>query len=151
MREFAQTFVNQHPMQEKPIPELSIFPDLNLVKDSVALFPEGAFGFEQFKDVFTANYQIGNDQVTVFISRCLNPSQAAKLSKAYQAYLLEYGGELTVHSTPIVNGKLIQIHDMFEFVFTHNDYIAGVHLSPTQIAAETLAKHLSAALSEHTR
>ncbi len=151
MREFAQTFVDQHPVQEKPIPELSIFPSSNLVKNSVALFSEGAFGFEQFKDVYTANYQIDDDKVTVFISRCPNPSEAEKISKAYQAYLLEYGGELTDHSTGFINGKLIQIHDMFEFVFTHNGYIAGVHLAPTQIAAETLAQHLSAALSEHTR
>lgn len=148
MKEFAQTFVDQHPVQEEPIAELSIFPNSNLVKDSIVLFPKGAFGFEQFKDVFTANYQIGDDQVTAFISRCTNPSEAVKLSKAYQDYLLEYGGESATHSTSINDGKLIKVLDMFEFIFTHNGYIAGVHLAPTQKAAETLAQDLSEALSE---
>jgi len=151
MQQFAQAFVNLHPVQVKPIPELSIFPDSGLIQDSLALLPEGAFGFKQFKDVFIADYQINDDQVTVFISRCPNPSEAAKISIAYQEYLLEYGGESVPVSIPLFNGKLIQLHNMFELVFTHNDYVGGVHQAPTQTAAETLAKQLSAQLTENMR
>jgi len=151
MQQFAQAFVNLHPLQVKPIPELSIFPDSGLIQDSLALLPGGAFGFDQFKDVFIADYQINSDQATVFISRCPNPSEAANLSIAYKEYLLEYGGESVPVSIPLFNGKLIQLHNMFELVFTHNAYIAGVHQAPTQIAAETLAKQLSAQLSENIR
>ncbi|CAB1078136.1 hypothetical protein D1AOALGA4SA_5900 [Olavius algarvensis Delta 1 endosymbiont] len=151
MQQFAQAFVNLHPVQEKPIPELAIFPDSGLIQDSLALLPEGAFGFDRFKDVFIANYQISDDLVTVFLSRCPNPSEAAKLSIAYQEYLSEYGGESVLVSIPFFNGKLIQLHNMFEFVFTHNTYVAGVHQAPTKTAAETLVKQLSAQLSENIR
>lgn len=151
MQQFAQAFVDQHPVQTDPIPELSIFPTANLLKDSVTLFPEGALGFEQFKDVFLAEYNVGDSPVTVFISRCRNPSETVNLSEAYQAYLLEFDGELQAGSTSIKNGKLIRLHDMFELVFTHKNYIAGVHQAPTQTAAETLAQKLSAALSKHIR
>ena len=147
MQDFAQAFVNQNPVQTKPIPELSLFPISNLVPGSLTLFPDGAFGFDGFKDVFIAKYYSKNDQVTAFISRCPNPFEAINLSSAYQQFLKEYGGEVVAPSVQIPNAKLIRIQDMFELVFTYNFYIGGVHQAPTQEAAENLAQQLSAKLS----
>ena len=147
MQGFAQAFVNQNPVQEKPIPELSLFPVSNLVPNSLTMFPDGAFGFDKFKDVFVARYQSKGDQVTVFISRCPNPSKAVNLGSAYQEFLKQYGGEVVPLSSQLLNATLIRIQDMFELVFTYDVYIAGVHQAPTQEAAESLAKQLSVKLS----
>jgi len=147
MYQFAQAFVNQNPVQVEPIKELNLFPNSGLIPGSLTLFPKGAFGFDRFKDVFVASYNSKDEQVTAFMSRCPNPSEAANLSVAYLEFLKEYGGEVIPLSSQTPNAKLIRIHGMFELVFTHQVYVAGVHQAPTREAAENLAKQLSENLS----
>jgi len=56
MRAMARQFVAAHPPGTAEIPELKLFPPENLEAGSQGLQIVDAFGFDQFTNVFTAQY-----------------------------------------------------------------------------------------------
>lgn len=147
MHRLGAAFIDFNEVEAEPIPELGLFPPEDLIPDSIALHPSGAFGFEAFNDVFTARYRVNRSQATAFFRLCRSPEAAARLAFEYQAFLMEYDGVAAPENNSLPNSRLIQILDTYTLVFTHGNTVAGVQDARTPDQAEMLAMRLKAGLS----
>jgi hypothetical protein len=140
--ELARRFVAAAASTSPRIPELELFPADNLVPGSQTLQSADAFGFDQFKNVFTAQYQLDERELTTFITSCPNADAATTLRAAYRAFLLDNGGkELESAANPDL-GKPIEIMGGVEIVFRQDNLVAGVHAAPSLQSAQQLAARL---------
>ena len=147
MQRLGEAFINTHTVQTEPIPELDLFPPEDLIPDSVALHPSGAFGFEAFSDLFTARYRVRGSEATVFFRTCRSPEAATRLATDYYTFLMEYGGEAAPVSNPLPSSRQVRMPDTYTLVFTHGEMFAGVQDAATPEQADMLARRLHVALS----
>ena len=147
MQRLGVAFIDTHAVQTEPIPELDLFPPEDLIPDSVALHPSGAFGFEAFNDLFTARYRLSDSEATVFFRACRSPEAATQLAANYCTFLMEYDGVATPVSNSLPNSRQIRMPDTYTLVFTHGDTLAGVQDAATPEQADMLARRLYVALS----
>lgn len=147
MQRLGEAFIDSHAVQAAPIPELELFPPEDLIPDSVALHPSGAFGFEAFSDLFTARYRLNDSEATVFFRSCPSPEAATQLATDYHAFLMEYDGVAVPASSSLPNSRQIRVLDTYTLVFTYGDTLAGVQDAATPEQADMLARRLYVALS----
>lgn len=145
-QELAAEFIASRKVEVESIPELDRFPAADLVPQSIALHPAGAFGFKPFSDTFTARYRMGEGEATAFFRQCESTEEAATLADAYIAFLEDFDGETGVMRKMLPTGKLIRLEDTFTVVFTAGKTVAGVQDAASQGGAEKLAGRLHEAL-----
>ncbi|MHC4586861.1 MAG: DUF6599 family protein [Planctomycetota bacterium] len=141
---------NLPPDADTEIPELSYFPQANLVEGSPKLYLASAFGFEGFTDIFTAQYKLGDETITAFFSRKDSATEANKSFESYHKFLLENGGELKPATNKSLEGKVVDFYDTTEIVSIAGPFVFGIHESENQQSAEKLAVILGNKLSEAT-
>jgi hypothetical protein len=110
---------------DKNISELSLFDHKMTVPGSENLYPNDAFGYSGFKNIFTAKYKINNLSTTVFISKKNDDESARKEANGYIKFLLENGG--TKINSPTKDVVLIDLFGSYDSIFTYKDFILGVH------------------------
>ncbi len=142
----ATRFVADHPAGESRLAQLEILPTENLVPGSFTLQSSDAFGFDRFKNVFTANYRSNDAEVTAFVTSCADARAAADLRDAYRAFLIANGGK-ELPSAGGEWGKPIEIMGSVEIVFSKGTLVAGVHSAPSLAAAEQLARRVNERLA----
>lgn len=148
--ELARRFVAASPLSTARLPEFEIFPPENLAPGSQTLESADAFGFDQFKNVFTAAYHVQGGDATLFVTSCASPAAAAELSAAYRSFLLANGGkELEAPASSL--GKPVEIMGSTELVFSKGKFVAGVHSAPALGVAVELANRLSERLAAKTK
>ncbi|MFO1475697.1 MAG: DUF6599 family protein [Verrucomicrobiota bacterium] len=123
--------------------QLSLLPADHLVAGSQALQTADVFGFDKFKNVYTADYSINGQIILGFVTECADPAAADSLRDAYRAFLIENGGKPA--------GDSIEIMGAYEFVFSQGARVAGVHAAPNPAAATALAGILQAHLNAKTK
>jgi hypothetical protein len=143
----AAAFIEANPVEVLPIPELDRFPSENRIPGSVVLYPAGGFGFEAFDNLFTARYQVKGGEATAFFRPCGSLEEAARLSAAYQDFLLEYEGVRIPLDDVLPNSRLLRVAGRYTLVFTQGRTVAGVQDAASPEQATMLARRLSAALS----
>jgi hypothetical protein len=92
MRTFAETFIAAHSVQTQAIEEKALFPKAGLIEDSIALVSADAFGYERFDQIFTATYQLEDNQLMAYLSRRKSPGEAQELAESYADFLMAFGG-----------------------------------------------------------
>lgn len=147
MDHLAQSFIRETPAAAAPIPEIGWFPDEGQVADSIVLHPAGAFGFEPFDGLFTARYQSGGGEATVFFRECPSTDAADRLAADYGAFLLEFDGEALSTDIPLPNARMIRILDTYTLIFSRDRIVAGVQDAGSPGDAEALARRLYDQLS----
>jgi len=147
MHRLAAAFIEAHPVEVLPIPELERFPSENRIPGSIVLYPAGGFGFDAFDNLYTARYQVKGGEATAFFRPCGSPEEAARLSTGYQAFLLEYEGDRIPLDDGLPNSRMLRVADSYTLIFTHGRTVAGVQDAATPEQATMLARRLSAALS----
>ncbi|MCG6918970.1 MAG: hypothetical protein LJE89_15665 [Deltaproteobacteria bacterium] len=145
---FATNFISKTPVEGNKINELALFPEKNLSKESISLIPSNGFGFEQFDSIFTAQYVLGDTELTAFLSRRKSQAEAARLVEAYTSFLTAVGGTELKSNLNIPGAKLVEIMDTFELFFSRGSILAGVHGAENKQAAEELAQMLNQKLAE---
>jgi hypothetical protein len=130
------------------IPELSFFPQENLVAGSPKLYLESAFGFEGFRDIFTAQYKFGDETITAFFSRKDAAAEATKAFESYHKFLIENGAEVKSAISKNLEGKVLDFYGTTEIVFATGPFVAGIHEAENQQSAEKLATILLNKLNE---
>ena len=130
------------------IPELSLFPQENLVAGSFKLYLASAFAFEGLTDTFTAQYNFGDQTITAFLSRRPGPQDAQLVAKSYHNFLIENGGVVKPAINKTLEGKVVDFYDTTEIVSATGPFVAGIHEAENQQSAEKLAVILINKLSE---
>jgi hypothetical protein len=139
MLAFGKNFVRNTPVTRAGIYELSAFPSKYLSEESISLLPSDGFGFERFDSIFTAQYIIEGTELTAFLSRRQSQAEAAELVETYTSFLVAQGGIEIELNLDIPGGRLVEIMDTFELIFSEVDTLAGVHGAEDRKAAEKLA------------
>jgi len=135
----ARNFVAANPPGEMRLPELDLFPKENLVPDSHVLQIATAFGFDQFKNVFSAKCKTGDADVLAFATVLASPDAANALRDAYHKFLLANGSK-EVAAEPVPAGaRTVESFDGTEIIFSRGKVVAGVHAAPNIEAAKRVA------------
>ena len=148
---FGDNFIHKTTAGSEAINEFVLFPTKHLNKESISLLPSDAFGFQQFDSIFTAQYEVGDAELTAFLSRRQSPAEAVRLVESYTSFLREFGGTELKSTLNIPGVKLVEIMDTFELVFSRGSILAGVHGAENRKAAEELALMLHQNLAEKSQ
>jgi len=124
------------------IAELSLFPQENLVSDSMKLYLANAFGFEGLSNTFTARYRIADVTVTAFLSRRADSNEAEAVAESYRKFLIQNGAVRKNTSQKTMEGKVMDFYGTTEIVLSVGSFVAGVHEAENQEAAEKVAEIL---------
>ncbi|HVM59845.1 MAG TPA: DUF6599 family protein [Verrucomicrobiae bacterium] len=147
----SKLFVAKHPPQEIRVAELDFFPREHQAPNSYMFQPENAFGFDKFKNVFSAKYTINGADVMAFLTIQPSAGDAAALSAAYQQFVLTNGGHELAGSGKVPTAKLAEMMGSVELVFARGKVVGGVHAAPNAEAAEQAAALLDAKISKATK
>lgn len=142
MMMMARNLITANPPGEMRLPELDLFPKENLVPDSYVLQIATAFGFDQFKNVFTAKYKTADGEVLAFATILAGPDAANALRDTYFNFLLANGGKKVAAEPVPAGARMVESFDGSEIVFSRGPVVGGVHAAPTSQAAEQVAAAL---------
>ena len=148
MFSFGKNFISKTPVEGNELNELALFPEKYLNRESISLLPSDGFGFEQFDSIFTAQYGVGDTELTAFLSQRKSQAEAARLVEAYSSFLTAVGGTELKSNLNIPGVRLVEIMDSFELFFSRGSILAGVHGAENRQAAEELALMLNQSLAE---
>lgn len=151
MRALASRFVAANPPGASRLPEMAILSADNLVPGSSELQVSDAFGFDRFKNVFTAQYKVGESSIMGFVTSCSNAETATRLNDAYRAFLIENGGKAVPLPPDTGLGQAVEIMGGIEIIFCRGNFVAGVHSAPALAPAEQLAAQLQARLPQRVK
>lgn len=147
----AQNYIAANPPEEVWMPELDLFPPENLVPNSVTLQISTAFGFDQFRNVFAAKYNVEGAEVLAFVTILDKPEAAAALRDAYFNFLLSTGGRALSGGPWPHEAKAVESFEGTEIVFNRGTVVAGVHAAPNQNAAQKVAAALERQITAHRK
>lgn len=152
MQTWLKTWLERAPALAAAAPdERGLFPETGLQTGSIALLAANVFGFDRLDQIYAAGYLADGQEATAFISRRADSAQAAELARAYHAFLLAAGGrEEPAESLP-EGGRLVNIMDTFEVVFSRGSYLAGVHQAESRALALSLAQAIDQSLAKEVR
>jgi hypothetical protein len=144
----AETFIRNTPAKIATVDETELFPKQELIKNSMVLIASNAFGYDGFDNIYTAEYEFGEQRLMAYLSHRKTPVKANELALAYSEFLLAYGGQNIESQLPIKGARLIEILDTYEIVFSHGSYLAGIREAATIHQAKTLAIRLYHRINE---
>ena len=142
VRIMAETFIRNTPFETITINEKELFPEQGLVRNSIALIAANAFGYEGFDKIYTAQYEFDGQNIMAYLSLRQAPAKAEELALAYTQFLITYGGKAVETELPIKNARWIEILDVYEIVFSHESYLAGIREAASIDQAKMLATRL---------
>lgn len=148
----AANVVRQKPLEAEKRSDQDLFPAENLDPTSISLHGADVFGFSRLNNVFTAKYTLDGQELKAFISRRESAEDAREMAAAYHRFLLEHGGvEVADFAVDIPGARMVEIFDLYEVVFVHGSFFAGVHEADNKDAAKKLAGLLFQSLQEGDR
>jgi len=122
--------------------EMKLFPQQDLVADSITLISSDAFGFEGLDKVYTAEYVVDDSVFMAYLARRKTSDEAEKLAMAYRKFLVTYGGQIIETKLPIKDAQLVEILDNYEINFSQGPYLAGIREAATLEQAKKMSIRL---------
>jgi hypothetical protein len=150
MKLLAENFIHNTAAQTVTIQEKDLFPVQGLVADSISLISADAFGFDRLNQIYTAEYELGQERLMAFLSRRQEAREAQDLASAYQKFLKTFGGQTIEADLPIKDAKLVEILETYEVVFSYGLFIAGVREADNKEQAISLAFQLYEKIRDFT-
>jgi hypothetical protein len=148
MKLLADRFIRNTRTKPAAFNEMELFPQTDLVADTIVLISSDAFGFEGLDKVYTAEYKLGDTSLMAYFSRRQTRADAEQLSAAYRDFLVNFGGQAIETQLPVDNAQLVEILDTYEIIFFKGAYMAGVREAATIDQAKKLAQRLNERLKE---
>jgi len=139
METLGTAFVKSVGSTAGEIEELAAFPKENLVPQSFKLYISGAYGYDSFKDLYAAKYDINGSQTTAFLCKLPDSAAAEKFAAEYRKFLTDNGGTAKTAVNETLKGDVFDMAGEIEVVFTKGVYVGGVHGAEKQETAETVA------------
>jgi len=146
LKSLAEQFVRETPVKEQELPQLARFPLENLVRGSASMISRDVFGLNSLDNVFTAEYQAGEDRATAYFSIRKTDQDARELVDDLHTYFKNYGGRDVKPGLALLGARMIEIMGSFDLMFSVGPYFAGVHEASGQKLAENIAQALAASL-----
>jgi hypothetical protein len=143
-RNFASSVANE----AGQIEELSLFPKENLIPQSFKLYISGAYGFDGFKEVYSAGYVINGSHITAFICKTSDAAAAEKLANGYRKFLVDNGAAAKTAANAVLKGDVFDMSGETEIVFAKGAFVGGIHAAEKQDVAEAAALKLLDSLSK---
>ncbi|NQT01228.1 MAG: hypothetical protein HQ580_04335 [Planctomycetes bacterium] len=150
MTAIAENFASRTTVDYEKIAELALFPIKDCLPGSFKLYLANAFGFDGFTDIFTCRYKLGDETITIFLSKHPNPQDAQTSTESYYNFLIENDAadKPTANTTlKDIGAKVLDFYDTTEIIFSTGPFVGGVHEAENQTAAEELATRLFDKLS----
>jgi len=148
VRLLAENFIRNTTAQTVNIQEKDLFPVQGLVADSISLISTDAFGFDRLNQIYTAEYESGQQRLMAFLSRRQETRTAQDLASAYQEFLETFGGQNIEVNLAIKDAKVMEILETYEVIFSCGPFIAGVREAGSKEQAVNLALLLYQKLKE---
>jgi hypothetical protein len=148
MKELGAEFANGVGAGAGQIEELLLFPKEDLVPQSFKLYISGAYGYDGFKDLYGASYNVGGENVTGFICKVPDAAVADKLATDYKKFLTDNGGAPAAAANSLLKDSVFDMGGETEIVFAKGRFVAGVHGAEKQDVAETAALRILERLSK---
>ncbi|MGD8446305.1 MAG: hypothetical protein PVI42_14020 [Desulfobacterales bacterium] len=148
MELLADKFIRNTPTETVAINEMELFPQQDLVADSMALVSSDAFGYEGLDKVYTAEYDLDGAGLMAYFSRRQTNDDAEKISAAYRNFLVNFGGQVLEIQLPIKDAQLVEILDTYEIIFSYGTYMAGVREAENIEQAKKLVLRLFSRIKE---
>jgi hypothetical protein len=121
------------------IEELASFPKENLVPQSFKLYISGAYGYDGFKDLYSAKYDVNGSQTTAFICKLPDSAAAGKFAADYRKFLTDNGGVAKAAGNETLKNDVFDMAGEVEVVFAKGAFVGGIHAAEKQETAETVA------------
>jgi hypothetical protein len=150
MKLLAENFIHNTAAQTVTIQEKDLFPVQGLVADSISLISADAFGFDRLNQIYTAEYELGQERLMAFLSRRQGAREAQGLASADQKFVKAFGGQTIEADLPIKDAKLVEILETYEVVFSYGLFIAGVREADNKEQAISLAFQLYEKIRDFT-
>jgi Family of unknown function (DUF6599) len=150
LRQLATAFMAAHSVGSAVISEQDLFPEEGLDRESIVRVAENAFGFDRLDDVYTAEYQVGDEVATLFLSRRSSSEAAGALASEFHKFLLEFGGADQKWDAGLDGALAVELMDLHEVIFSRGPFLAGVHEADSRELAQKLALRLADKLMEAT-
>jgi hypothetical protein len=151
MKGFANNLASQFkPGPKDKIAELAYFP-AGTVAGTWKLQIDNAFGFDGLTDTFSAQYKLGDKDVTIFLSRRKNADEAKAVAKNYYDFLVSNGAKAVAADSEILKSagaSVMDFYGAFEIVFQTGVFVGGVHEVNDKQAAQKAAEVLIGRLKE---
>ncbi len=141
---FARNMVSQGASQDTALREMDLLPEEGLRQDSVYLIAADAFGFDAFDNVFTAQYEMGRETATAFLSLRESPQEARSLAAGFADFLAFFGAELLPEASTMQDAVVLRVFDTYEVIVHHGRMVYGVHEAPDLETALELAERMHA-------
>jgi hypothetical protein len=142
MKQLAERFIRNTGSKTAVINEMELFPQQDLVANSIALISSDAFGYEDLDKVYTAEYELDGAGLMAYLSHRQTGHDAEKLATSYRNFLVNFGGQAIETQLPIKDAQLVEILDTYEIIFFYGAYMAGVREAATIDQAKKMVLRL---------
>lgn len=139
-RETLANLVSQLNIGSEETGQKEIFPAEGQIAGTVSLSVSSTFGYEEFVNVYTAQYEGEAEPVTLFYTQREDFETARQLGQGYIEFLLENGADRV--DTDIDFGEVLDFYGMIEVVFIKGNTVGGVHAAGDVEEAIALAEKL---------
>lgn len=151
MEALGTAFVKSVGSAAGEIEELASFPKENLVPQSFKLYRSDAYGYDGFKDLYSAKYDINGGQTTAFLCKLPDSAAAEKFAAEYRKFLTDNGGIAKAAANTALKDAVFEVVGELEIVFAKGAFVGGVHGAEKQETAEAVAaKMLESLTTENT-
>jgi len=143
VRKAAEAVANKIDDPSKTLVEFDVFPEQDLVPDTLAYSKSAAFGLSYLRDTFYARYEMPNGTYRLFFCDLANPAEAEKILKDHAEFLKSSDGlEAEDYQSEI---KSVWGKDKYvgpTLFIARNNFVAGSTGLPDLKTAEPMVQDL---------
>ena len=139
METLGAAFVKSVGSAAGEIEELASFPKENMVPQSFKLYISGAYGYDGFKDLYSAKYDINGSQTTAFLCKLPDSAAAEKFAADYRKFLIDNSATAKTAVNETLKNDVFDMAGEIEMVFAKGAYVGGIHGAEKQETAEAVA------------
>jgi hypothetical protein len=115
-----------------------VLPQADRVAGSFEFRKSDAFGLDFLKDVFSAQYKVVDQDLTLFVMREASPDKAEDVLKQYEAFGAKYGKVLETADTAGAKVMLVESSGTYDVVFRKDRYFGGATAAGDKDAAKAM-------------
>jgi|MDTC01.1.fsa_nt_gb hypothetical protein len=147
-RRVVEDLLQSLPDAGSTVPGLALLSAAGLVADSEKYYANNALGFGFLTHTWSADYQVDDVRVTVFVSTQADDAGADAVVAGYRSYLDDFGAKITVSPGPGGTGESLfgDMDGYYDVILRQGSRVAGAALLEDRALAEHVAARLLPAM-----